>query len=113
MPIFTQTIENINVPELTKVRQKFDDTTTGNIESAIDKEFDKQEIKSLIKPNQKIALAIGSRGIDKIDLIVKTIIKIQDHHKFFHLYKKNMLLHSIYLIFLVEQIEINFVLNVV
>jgi hypothetical protein len=65
-------------PMMVKVHQHFDSTR-------IDKEEIKQilrdkiyapEIKKLIKPDMKIALAVGSRGIRHLDFIVRTVVDI-------------------------------------
>lgn len=65
-------------PMMVKVQQQFDSTKIDEnqiIDSLFEQIFT-NNIKKLIKPDMKIALAVGSRGIKHLDLTVHTVIKI-------------------------------------
>ncbi len=74
MPILLEEDYNISLPKMYKVKQSFNKDKLDDIESAIKSEIKKEEIKSKIKTGQKVAVSVGSRGISKISLIVKSVI---------------------------------------
>ncbi len=74
MPILTDSALKISLPKMTKVMQTFDRIKIENIEEIIIQELRKEEIYKRVYPGQKIALAIGSRGIYQLDVIVKTLV---------------------------------------
>jgi hypothetical protein len=65
---------NIKLPKMYKVKQSFDANKLLNIEKTLRNEIHKDVIKSKIHPGQKIAVAVGSRGIKNLLMIVKTVI---------------------------------------
>ena len=62
----------VPLPEMIKVRQIFDDRHIEDIEKHTLNECEKY--KTLFREGEKIAVAAGSRGIQNIPLIIKTII---------------------------------------
>lgn len=60
--------------KLHKIRQKLDNTEIDNIKSHICDEFEKQKLSATIHRGESVAIAVGSRGIGQIDVIVKSII---------------------------------------
>lgn len=72
MPVLLDEDLNIKLPKMTRVRQKFNNEHITNLEEVLKKELSKEEIKRNIKPGQKVAVAVGSRGVSNLDLIVKT-----------------------------------------
>jgi len=57
--------------KFTKIKQIFPDNALKNIKGELAKELEK--FNDLIKPGSRIALAVGSRGISNIMLIVKEV----------------------------------------
>lgn len=79
MPILLEEDYNIQLPKMYKVRQSFNRERLDDIEGTINFEANKDSIKGIIKPGQKVAVAVGSRGIKNIQQIVKlTIDRIKD-----------------------------------
>ncbi|MDF2519932.1 MAG: hypothetical protein K0R84_560 [Clostridia bacterium] len=74
MPILTESALKLALPKMIKVRQKFDMHEIIDIEESVRKQLYKEEIKAIIEPGKKIALAVGSRGICNIARIVKTAV---------------------------------------
>ena len=74
MPILLEEDLKMQLPRMIKVRQKFKDQHILNIEEAIRQELKQDKIKSLIKPGQSIAVAVGSRGINRLSKIVKETV---------------------------------------
>ncbi|MGO1469638.1 MAG: hypothetical protein ACTHW2_06425 [Tissierella sp.] len=78
MPILLEEDYNMKLPNMHKVRQSFKKDKIDDIEKTINEEFEKESILSTIKPGQKVAVAVGSRGIRNLKKIVKlTIDKIK------------------------------------
>ncbi len=73
MPILTEEALKMQLPRMVKVRQKFEMQKIPDIERAIISEMKRDEIKNVVKPGHRVAIAVGSRGISNISLIVKTV----------------------------------------
>jgi hypothetical protein len=64
----------VALPPMARVRQKFDATKLEDIAGAIHAQFQRPEIRAMVKPGQVIAVGCGSRGIANIALIACTVI---------------------------------------
>lgn len=62
-------------PKMVTIRQHFSTPSIANVEEAVTREFNKPAISSLIQPGARIALLVGSRGIGRIDEIVKSAVR--------------------------------------
>ncbi len=62
-------------PRLIRIRQTFDRTSVRNIPEAVREELVKLHLKNIIKPEDRVAITAGSRGISHIALILKTIVE--------------------------------------
>ena len=60
---------------MVKVRQIFRSDSTRKCDRSIIEQLNQDQIKSLIKPGMSIAIAVGSRGVDKIAEITATTVK--------------------------------------
>ena len=74
MPVLPDSATNIRFPKMYRVKQNFQDSKIENIESAVRAQLSKPEILKKIQDNKKIAVAVGSRGINNIDKIVKSTV---------------------------------------
>ncbi|MBP1926095.1 hypothetical protein J2Z76_001959 [Sedimentibacter acidaminivorans] len=75
MSILLEEDMNIKLPKMYKVKQSFDTKKLLNVEKTLIDEIHKDVIKDKIYPGQKIAVAVGSRGIKNLFLIVKTVVR--------------------------------------
>jgi len=66
MSIVANLVKDIPIPRMVKVRQIFDPTQLENVTEVLSEQLNQDQIKSLIKPGMSIAIAVGSRGVDKI-----------------------------------------------
>ncbi len=66
MGILQDLLKDIPVPKMAKVRQNFDSTKIENLEQAIQEKFQQESIRSKVKPGMEIAVAVGSRGVDRL-----------------------------------------------
>lgn len=75
MSIVANLVKDIPIPRMVKVRQIFDPTQLENVTEVLSEQLNQDQIKSLIKPGMSIAIAVGSRGVDKIAEITATTVK--------------------------------------
>lgn len=61
------------LPRMAKIRQAFPAPRLANIAETLRYELNKPEIRSAVKPGERIALTVGSRGIANIREMVKTL----------------------------------------
>lgn len=67
-------VHNIDIPKMVEVQQDFGAVSLKDVEKELLQELNSLRIASSIKKDMKIAVAVGSRGICNIFLIVKTIV---------------------------------------
>lgn len=61
-------------PRWTKVRQQLDATEVGDVAAAVAREFTRPEVTKAIGQGTRVCLTAGSRGIDKIDKVLKASV---------------------------------------
>jgi hypothetical protein len=67
-------LDEIVVPKLAWVRQRFDRPVIENAAAALEEKLARADIGDRIKPGQRVALAVGSRGIANLPVMVKTLV---------------------------------------
>lgn len=75
MPILLDEQWKYPLPKMHKVCQIFQRPRLDDIKAHIDCEIMKDEILTKIRPGTKVAIAVGSRGIRNIEIIVKEVVK--------------------------------------
>jgi len=65
---------DIELPNMTRVRQKFATTKIGSVAGTVQEQFAQTEIQDLVKPGMRIAVGCGSRGIANISECVGEVI---------------------------------------
>ena len=73
MPILVKEDMLRPLPPMHRVRQKFDRTCLDDVPGTVRRELARPEIRALVKPGAKIAVAVGSRGIRNLFVIVKAL----------------------------------------
>lgn len=73
MSILPASAYEMELPQMHRVVQIFDDRKLEDVEGTIRKEMRKEEIRHLVKPGMRVALAVGSRGISNMALITRTV----------------------------------------
>ena len=73
MPILLDSDLNRPLPEMIRVRQRFNSEhiEDSEVPAAVRAQFERGDIRSLIKPGMHIAVAVGSRGIRNLFPIVR------------------------------------------
>jgi len=74
MPILLPEDTDFPLPKMHKVKQIFPRQSLGDLELAVREQFEKSRIREKIKPGASVAVAVGSRGIQNLKLIVKSVL---------------------------------------
>lgn len=62
------------LPKMYRVRQQFDETRLEDIAGTVRREMEKDSIRTLVKPGMRVAVGVGSRGIQNLPLIVRGVL---------------------------------------
>lgn len=74
MSILQKLLEDIPVPRMVRIRQKFDAAKLEDPVSALKAELAKPGAIDSLKPGQQVAVAVGSRGVANIAALTKALI---------------------------------------
>ena len=74
MPILLPEDTSYPLPEMLNVHQIFDDTKLDNVKETLEKSLHQESILRHLRPGMRVAVAVGSRGIDHLPLIVRTVL---------------------------------------
>jgi hypothetical protein len=66
----------VEFPKVVRVRQKFPRPRVENVEATLQEQLGREEISSTIKPGMSVALTAGSRGVARIDTILRSLVQI-------------------------------------
>lgn len=75
MPILLKEDYEYPLPKLYRLQQIFDKGGLKEVQETLVTELSKESIVGKIRPGDKVAVAVGSRGIKNLFLIVQTVIK--------------------------------------
>lgn len=64
----------MNLPAMVKIRQRFDNVPLADIDKTIADEFTRNKVSTKILPGQRVAVTAGSRGINNIAHITRTVV---------------------------------------
>ncbi len=66
MGILQDLLKDIPIPKMVKIKQQFDQQQIENVSEAVTEKLQQEKVRSLVKPGMSIAVAVGSRGVDRI-----------------------------------------------
>lgn len=69
-------LDPIPIPRMVKVEQTFTRPKVDDVEMELARKLNLRQVSSGITPGMKIAVAVGSRGVTQLPLMVKTIIRL-------------------------------------
>lgn len=75
MPVLLPQDRNVKLPKMLQVRQNFVDDSIDDVASQVSAVMAQEKFSVLVHPGQKIAVAVGSRMIDRIQIIVKQLVE--------------------------------------
>lgn len=79
MGIIQELLQNIPLPKMAKVQQAFPDEKIENFEEVLEEALQREQIRQMVKPGMEIAIAAGSRGVDKfVETVAGTVKFLQD-----------------------------------
>ncbi|MBY3621840.1 DUF2088 domain-containing protein [Acinetobacter sp. CUI P1] len=79
MGILQELLKDIPVPKMAKVRVNFDSGHIEDLGRALNNKLQRDEIRNTIQPGMEIAIAVGSRGLDRLVEITAVTVKfLQD-----------------------------------
>lgn len=73
MNFFVQGIDEVTIPKMVRIREKYEDDKIEDIKAHLHNELDGLEIDREKLKGKTIAVTVGSRGIPSLPLIIKTI----------------------------------------
>ncbi|MFC4025625.1 lactate racemase domain-containing protein [Oceanobacillus longus] len=77
MGILQELLNDIPVPKMAKVNQTFDNTREEDVIGTLQEQLER--VKDTVKPGMEIAVAVGSRGVDRlVDITAVTIKYLHD-----------------------------------
>jgi hypothetical protein len=74
MNILRQVLRDIPIPQMVRIRQKFDGSKLDNLQETLEHELQRPGSIDRIIPGQQVAVAVGSRGVANIDLFTKITV---------------------------------------
>ena len=80
MPILLKEDYKYPLPKLVSVEQIFDHLEIEDVEEKTKREFEKEEIRQKIHIGDKVAIAVGSRGIQNLRKILYIIFDYSHKH---------------------------------
>ncbi|KAA9022532.1 lactate racemase domain-containing protein [Niallia endozanthoxylica] len=75
MGILQDLLKDIPVPKMAKVKVTFDNNKIDNLEQALMEKLQQDHIRSKVQPGMEIALAVGSRGLDRLVELTSVTVK--------------------------------------
>ena len=68
-------LDPIPIPQMAKVNQTFTRPKVDDVETELTNKLNLKQVTTGITPGQKIAIAVGSRGVSQLPLMVKIIVR--------------------------------------
>lgn len=75
MSVIHDLLKDVTIPSMVHIEQTFDDSKLDNVEETVIEQINRKAIRDRIKPGMQIAITCGSRRIDNIALIIRTIVQ--------------------------------------
>lgn len=74
MKIINDMLKNIPIPKMIKVRQNFYAPEIADVPKAVHQSINQAGVLERISPGDQVAIAVGSRGIADISVIVREVV---------------------------------------
>ena len=75
MGVIQEMLSGIPLPRMVKVRQMFPASELTQLAETLHQELEKPRVGDRIKPGMRIAIALGSRGLDRITDITRVVVE--------------------------------------
>ncbi|WP_163536054.1 lactate racemase domain-containing protein [Gracilibacillus sp. YIM 98692] len=74
MGILQELVKDIPIPKMTKVKQYFDDAKIEDLGAELEQQLNQKGLENQVKPGMEVAVAVGSRGLDRLVETTKVTI---------------------------------------
>ncbi|MDL4840287.1 nickel pincer cofactor-dependent isomerase, group 22 [Aquibacillus rhizosphaerae] len=79
MGVIQDLLKDIPLPKTAKVRQTFDNNQIADLSAELQSKLGRESIKETIKPGMEVAIAVGSRGLDRlVEITAETVLFLQE-----------------------------------
>src|SRR5947199_9423539 len=68
--------QGMGYPRMLEVRQRFDAPRVDDVAGTVAAELDRIGVRGSIRPGETVAVAVGSRGITNLALVVRTLVAV-------------------------------------
>lgn len=75
MSTIDRLLDPIVIPKVIRIRQKFERPVIADVAAELKAKLQAKAALDQIKPGQKVAITIGSRGITNMPLVIKTVVE--------------------------------------
>lgn len=75
MGVIQDLLKDIPVPKMAKVKVNFSDEKIDNLENKLMEKLQQEHIRKTVKPGMEIALAVGSRGLDRLVELTEVTVR--------------------------------------
>lgn len=75
MGVIQDLLKDIPVPKMAKVKVNFSDEKIDNLEHELMEKLQQEHIRKTVKPGMEIALAVGSRGLDRLVELTEVTVR--------------------------------------
>lgn len=75
MSVIDELVDGVALPRMVRVRQVFPDTALADVAAALREELRRPAIVGRIKPGTSVAIAVGSRGLADLPVLVRTVVE--------------------------------------
>lgn len=75
MDVIAELLKDIPLPRMVKIRQSFPAEELTDVEAAVNREMANARVLELIKPEMRVAVAVGSRGVAELSTIVRVVVE--------------------------------------
>ncbi|BCU83006.1 hypothetical protein JIR001_27890 [Polycladomyces abyssicola] len=74
MGVLEELLRDVPLPRMVRVRQRFDDSRLEDWERKLIRQLQQPDLRGRLSPGARVAVAVGSRGIDRIDEVTRVIV---------------------------------------
>lgn len=75
MSVVAEILKDVPLPKMVRIQQRFAASEVQDVVGELSRQIRSPEISGRVKRDMKVAVAVGSRGVADIPLIVRTVIK--------------------------------------
>lgn len=76
MDIIKKMLKDIPLPKMIKVKQKFHAPEIADVASEVQKVIDQANVLDRVTKGDRVAIAVGSRGVADIEILVREVVKV-------------------------------------